>query len=113
MILDSCFRRNDDYQSMNENVIPVKTGIQKGLSLKIVLRIDQFRCFFLLLSCSILYSSERMGMIRILFFLLNRDQFNLKNKSGIGSNHTARSPLSIGKIWRNEEPPFRPFLHEL
>jgi hypothetical protein len=33
-ILDSCFRRNDDYQPMNENVIPVKTGIQKGLSIK-------------------------------------------------------------------------------
>jgi hypothetical protein len=28
---------------MNENVIPVKTGIQKGLSLKTVLRIAQFR----------------------------------------------------------------------
>jgi hypothetical protein len=42
-ILDSCFRRNDDYQPTNENVIPVKTGIQKGLSLKIVLRIAQFR----------------------------------------------------------------------
>ena len=28
---------------MNENVIPVKTGIQKGLSLRIVLRIAQFR----------------------------------------------------------------------
>jgi hypothetical protein len=28
---------------MNENVIPVKTGIQKGLSLKIVLRFAQFR----------------------------------------------------------------------
>ncbi len=42
-ILDSCFRRNDDYHSMNENVIPVKTGIQKGLSLIIILRIAQFR----------------------------------------------------------------------
>ena len=42
-ILDSCFRRNDDYHPMNENVIPVKTGIQKALSLKIVLRIAQFR----------------------------------------------------------------------
>ena len=42
-ILDSCFRRNDDYQPMNENVIPVKTGIQRGLSLRIVLRIAQFR----------------------------------------------------------------------
>ncbi len=29
-ILDSCFRRNDDCHPMNENVIPVKTGIQKG-----------------------------------------------------------------------------------
>ncbi len=36
-------RRNDDYHLMNENVIPVKTGIQKGLSLKIVSRIAQFR----------------------------------------------------------------------
>jgi hypothetical protein len=35
-ILDSCFRRNDDYRSLNENVIPVKTGIQKVFSLKIV-----------------------------------------------------------------------------
>jgi hypothetical protein len=42
-ILDSCFRRNDDYHPMNENVIPVKTGIQKGLSLIIILRIAQFR----------------------------------------------------------------------
>ena len=32
-MLDSCFRRNDDYHPMNENVIPVKTGIQKRLSL--------------------------------------------------------------------------------
>ena len=31
---------------MNENVIPVKTGIQKGLSLKIVLRIAQFRLHY-------------------------------------------------------------------
>src|SRR4030042_2125673 len=42
-ILDSCFCRNDDYRPMNENVIPVKTGIQKVLSFKIVLRIAQFR----------------------------------------------------------------------
>jgi hypothetical protein len=42
-MLDSCFCRNDDYQTMNENVIPVKTGIHKGLSLKIVLRIAQLR----------------------------------------------------------------------
>jgi hypothetical protein len=28
---------------MDEKVIPVKTGIQKGLSLKIVLRFVQFR----------------------------------------------------------------------
>jgi hypothetical protein len=44
-ILDSCFRRNDDYPPMNENVIPVKTGIQKGLSLIIILRIAQFRYY--------------------------------------------------------------------
>jgi len=36
---------------MNENVIPVKTGIQKGLSLKIVLRIAQFRQY--LYSCMV------------------------------------------------------------
>ena len=36
-------RRNDDYRPLNENVIPVKTGIQKALSFKIVLRIAQFR----------------------------------------------------------------------
>jgi hypothetical protein len=39
LLIDSCYRRNDDYHLMNENVIPVKTGIQKNLSLKIVLRI--------------------------------------------------------------------------
>ena len=40
--LDSCFRRNDEYHPINENVIPVKTGIQEVLSLKIVFRIAQF-----------------------------------------------------------------------
>jgi hypothetical protein len=30
------------YHLINENVIPVKTGIQKGLSLIIILRIAQF-----------------------------------------------------------------------
>ena len=34
---------NDDYHPMNENVIPVKTGIQRGLSLILILRIAQFR----------------------------------------------------------------------
>ncbi len=33
-ILDSCFRRNDYCHPMNENVIPVKTGIQKGFIFK-------------------------------------------------------------------------------
>jgi len=29
-ILDSCFRRNDDYHPMNENVIPVKLVLAKA-----------------------------------------------------------------------------------
>src|SRR4030042_3539661 len=44
-ILDSCFRRNDDYHPIKENVIPVKTGIQKGLYLIIILIIAQFRYY--------------------------------------------------------------------
>jgi hypothetical protein len=40
-------RRNEDCQPMNENVISVKTGIEKGLSLKIVLRIAQFKLYLL------------------------------------------------------------------
>jgi hypothetical protein len=32
--MDSCFRRNVNHHPINENVIPVKTGTQRGLSLK-------------------------------------------------------------------------------
>jgi len=49
-ILDSCIRRNDNYQPMNENVITVKLVLEKagnenpeGFIFKIVLRIAQFK----------------------------------------------------------------------
>jgi len=51
-ILDSCLRRNDDRQLLNENVIPVKTGIQKALSLKNIIWILFLTVVFLVHGCA-------------------------------------------------------------
>jgi murein DD-endopeptidase MepM/ murein hydrolase activator NlpD len=47
-----CLRRNDDWQLLNENVIPVKTGIQKALLLKRIIWISFITLVFLVHGCA-------------------------------------------------------------
>jgi hypothetical protein len=49
----------------------------------------------------------------LLSFLLNRDQLDPKNQRSICPDNFPRAPLTISKIRRNKELPFRSFFHEL
>jgi len=49
---------------------------------------------------------------KILFFLLDGNQFNFKNQGRIWPDDTSLSLLAIGEIGRNEELPFCSLLQE-
>ena len=64
-----------------------------------------------------LWDNESVGsslrMLSRVKLLLNGNQFHLKDQGAIGRNVAARSPLTVGELRRDEELPFRTFLHQL
>jgi murein DD-endopeptidase MepM/ murein hydrolase activator NlpD len=77
-ILDSCFCRNDDCQLLNENVIPVKTGIEKALSLRKILWISFLTLIFVVHGCAkhrvALEKPSRLSERKVVYHVVERHQ---------------------------------------
>ena len=69
--------------------------------------------FFILQQSGTVSSSLFLVFLLFLWLaLLNGNQFDLENQGRIGADEATRSALTIGKIRRNKELPFRPLSHE-
>ena len=91
-----------------------RRSLNLGMASKISAKLS-FSSIIRFLSCILTvcrpYLAERN--VKTLFLLLNRDQLDLKNQSGIRADFSSRTAFPISERRRDENLPFRSLLHQL